>query len=99
MQIQSLQSRLEKRRIKVSKCAERWGKVFVWIQRSWLVFVCVLQLNVFVLPFSFQLFFEQYAEYDPFITTPEPSNPWIADSTEFWEQENSQLVQLNLSYR
>ncbi|CAM1292876.1 RGS7 (predicted) [Pycnogonum litorale] len=32
-------------------------------------------------------YFEQYQEYDPFITIPDPSNPWITDSTEFWELE------------
>jgi len=30
---------------------------------------------------------EQYAEFDPFITLCEPSNPWIMDSTELWELE------------
>jgi len=32
-------------------------------------------------------FFEQYQEYDAFLVTPEPSNPWISDSTDFWELE------------
>jgi len=30
---------------------------------------------------------EQYSEFDAFITLPEPSNPWISDNIEFWEQE------------
>lgn len=30
-------------------------------------------------------YFDQWAEYDAFITPPEPSNPWITDSTDFWE--------------
>ncbi|XP_029845738.1 regulator of G-protein signaling 7 isoform X1 [Ixodes scapularis] len=36
---------------------------------------------------SYLSYFEQYQEYDPFISTPEPSNPWISDSTDFWELE------------
>ncbi|TSL04185.1 Regulator of G-protein signaling 7 [Bagarius yarrelli] len=30
---------------------------------------------------------EQYIEYDPFITSPEPSNPWISDDNTLWELE------------
>ncbi|CAM1292875.1 RGS7 (predicted) [Pycnogonum litorale] len=37
--------------------------------------------------FRYVNYFEQYQEYDPFITIPDPSNPWITDSTEFWELE------------
>uniref|UniRef100_A0A8C1ZXA2 Regulator of G protein signaling 7b n=1 Tax=Cyprinus carpio TaxID=7962 RepID=A0A8C1ZXA2_CYPCA len=29
----------------------------------------------------------QYIEYDPFFTTPEPSNPWISDDVTSWELE------------
>uniref|UniRef100_A0A3B4EMI9 Regulator of G protein signaling 7a n=1 Tax=Pygocentrus nattereri TaxID=42514 RepID=A0A3B4EMI9_PYGNA len=32
---------------------------------------------------------EQYADYDPFLSTPDPSNPWISDDTTFWELEAS----------
>uniref|UniRef100_A0A8C1N221 Regulator of G protein signaling 7b n=1 Tax=Cyprinus carpio TaxID=7962 RepID=A0A8C1N221_CYPCA len=32
-------------------------------------------------------FSEQYIEYDPFFTTPEPSNPWISDDVTSWELE------------
>uniref|UniRef100_A0AAY4EPU2 Regulator of G-protein signaling 7 n=1 Tax=Denticeps clupeoides TaxID=299321 RepID=A0AAY4EPU2_9TELE len=32
---------------------------------------------------------EQYADYDPFLTIPEPSNPWVSDDTTFWELEAS----------
>ncbi|KTG05694.1 hypothetical protein cypCar_00047863 [Cyprinus carpio] len=32
-------------------------------------------------------FAEQYLEYDPFFTTPEPSNPWISDDVTSWELE------------
>ncbi|XP_074595111.1 regulator of G-protein signaling 7 isoform X2 [Brevipalpus obovatus] len=32
-------------------------------------------------------YFDQWVEYDPFITPSEPSNPWISDSTDFWESE------------
>ncbi|KAL8624384.1 hypothetical protein ACOMHN_012784 [Nucella lapillus] len=38
---------------------------------------------------SFIAYFQQYAEYDAFITSPDPSNPWIADSTETWDQERT----------
>ncbi|GAB6032314.1 Regulator of G-protein signaling 7 [Chamberlinius hualienensis] len=36
---------------------------------------------------SYINYFEQYQEYDPFLTTPEPTNPWISDNVEYWEQE------------
>uniref|UniRef100_A0AAY4ATS7 Regulator of G-protein signaling 7 n=1 Tax=Denticeps clupeoides TaxID=299321 RepID=A0AAY4ATS7_9TELE len=32
---------------------------------------------------------EQYMEYDPFLTSPDPSNPWISDDTTLWELEAS----------
>uniref|UniRef100_A0A8C6PYT8 Regulator of G protein signaling 7 n=1 Tax=Nothobranchius furzeri TaxID=105023 RepID=A0A8C6PYT8_NOTFU len=32
---------------------------------------------------------EQYVEYDPFLTPPDPSNPWITDDTTVWELEAS----------
>ena len=33
--------------------------------------------------------FEQYNELDPLISTPEPSNPWISDQTDYWDAEKS----------
>ncbi|RWS04446.1 Regulator of G-protein signaling 7-like protein, partial [Dinothrombium tinctorium] len=36
---------------------------------------------------SYCTYYEQWSEYDPFITLPEPTNPWINDSTDFWELE------------
>lgn len=41
---------------------------------------------------SFIGYFEQYNEYDCFLTAPEPSNPWISDSTEMWETEKQNKV-------
>ena len=38
---------------------------------------------------SYTNYFEQYIEFDPFLTQPDPSNPWIADSTDFWDMEKS----------
>ena len=35
---------------------------------------------------------EQYAEYDAFICTPDPSNPWITDDVTLWEQDKSLYV-------
>uniref|UniRef100_A0A8D3E3A9 Regulator of G protein signaling 7 n=1 Tax=Scophthalmus maximus TaxID=52904 RepID=A0A8D3E3A9_SCOMX len=32
---------------------------------------------------------EQYVEYDPFLTPPDPSNPWISDDATLWELEAS----------
>ncbi|KAJ8247992.1 hypothetical protein GJAV_G00236940 [Gymnothorax javanicus] len=32
---------------------------------------------------------EQYVEYDPFLTPPDPSNPWLSDDTTVWELEAS----------
>ncbi|CAE1328338.1 RGS [Acanthosepion pharaonis] len=38
---------------------------------------------------SFVAYYEQYAEFDAFITTPEPSNPWVSDNIEYWDQEKT----------
>lgn len=32
---------------------------------------------------------EQYVEYDAFVWSPEPSNPWITDDITLWEQDKS----------
>uniref|UniRef100_A0A672FVR6 Regulator of G protein signaling 6 n=1 Tax=Salarias fasciatus TaxID=181472 RepID=A0A672FVR6_SALFA len=32
---------------------------------------------------------EQYMDYDPFVTGPEPSNPWTADDPSLWDLESS----------
>ncbi|XP_062911667.1 regulator of G-protein signaling 7 isoform X1 [Mobula hypostoma] len=32
---------------------------------------------------------EQYMEFDPFLISPEPSNPWTSDDISFWELEAS----------
>ncbi|XP_064421287.1 regulator of G-protein signaling 6 [Latimeria chalumnae] len=32
---------------------------------------------------------EQYVEYDPLLTQPEPSNPWNTDDTTLWDLESS----------
>lgn len=41
---------------------------------------------------SYTNYFELYIEFDPFITPPDPVNPWISDSTEFWDMERSLWV-------
>uniref|UniRef100_A0A8C5PUD9 Regulator of G protein signaling 6 n=1 Tax=Leptobrachium leishanense TaxID=445787 RepID=A0A8C5PUD9_9ANUR len=38
---------------------------------------------------SFIAYSEQYMEYDPFLTPPDPSNPWISDDATFWDLEVS----------
>jgi regulator of G-protein signaling len=32
-------------------------------------------------------YFEQYSEFDYFLTTPDQPNPWQSDNTEFWDAE------------
>uniref|UniRef100_A0A8C7Y2R3 Regulator of G protein signaling 6 n=1 Tax=Oryzias sinensis TaxID=183150 RepID=A0A8C7Y2R3_9TELE len=32
---------------------------------------------------------EQFMDYDPFLTSPEPSNPWTSDDPTFWDLEAS----------
>uniref|UniRef100_A0AAX7T9X7 Regulator of G protein signaling 6 n=1 Tax=Astatotilapia calliptera TaxID=8154 RepID=A0AAX7T9X7_ASTCA len=46
---------------------------------------CVLLL----LCVSLIAYTEQYLEYDPFVTSPEPSNPWTSDDPTFWDLEAS----------
>nr|CAI5831544.1 unnamed protein product [Callosobruchus analis] len=36
---------------------------------------------------SFVTYYEQYLDYDSFFVQPEYSNPWISDTTEYWDQE------------
>ncbi|KAJ8308814.1 hypothetical protein KUTeg_013688 [Tegillarca granosa] len=38
---------------------------------------------------SYVAYYEQYAEYDAIISVPDPSNPWISDCIDFWEQEKT----------
>uniref|UniRef100_A0A669CSH9 Regulator of G protein signaling 7 n=1 Tax=Oreochromis niloticus TaxID=8128 RepID=A0A669CSH9_ORENI len=44
---------------------------------------------ILVLKNSLLGYTEQYLEYDPFLTPPDPSNPWISDDTTLWELEAS----------
>ena len=39
-------------------------------------------------------FYEQYVEYDPYVTCTEPPNPWISDTLDFWDQDKSGFVLL-----
>nr|XP_046154970.1 regulator of G-protein signaling 6-like [Oncorhynchus gorbuscha]XP_046154971.1 regulator of G-protein signaling 6-like [Oncorhynchus gorbuscha] len=38
---------------------------------------------------SLMSYTEQYQEYDPFVMSPEPSNPWTSDDLSFWDLEAS----------
>ncbi|XP_066550423.1 regulator of G-protein signaling 6 isoform X2 [Amia ocellicauda] len=38
---------------------------------------------------SLMTYTEQFLDYDPFVTIPEPSNPWITDDPTFWDLEAS----------
>uniref|UniRef100_A0A8C6PYC5 Regulator of G protein signaling 7 n=1 Tax=Nothobranchius furzeri TaxID=105023 RepID=A0A8C6PYC5_NOTFU len=57
----------------------------VMIQNHALQVFCV----VFTSNNSLLGYTEQYVEYDPFLTPPDPSNPWITDDTTVWELEAS----------
>jgi hypothetical protein len=53
-----------------------------------------LQITIFMvlddsgISFSRHLaYYEMYCEYDAFIIAPEPSNPWLSDSTDYWDTE------------
>uniref|UniRef100_A0A4W6C208 Regulator of G protein signaling 6 n=1 Tax=Lates calcarifer TaxID=8187 RepID=A0A4W6C208_LATCA len=49
------------------------------------LYVCVcVSLRVSLITYT-----EQYMEYDPFVTAPEPSNPWTSDDPSFWDLEAS----------
>lgn len=34
-------------------------------------------------------YYEQYSEFDYFLTTPEYPNPWQTDNTELWDVEKT----------
>uniref|UniRef100_A0A8C1YYT5 Regulator of G protein signaling 6 n=1 Tax=Cyprinus carpio TaxID=7962 RepID=A0A8C1YYT5_CYPCA len=36
---------------------------------------------------TLMIYTEQYLDYDPFVTLPDPANPWISDDVTFWELE------------
>ncbi|XP_068609535.1 regulator of G-protein signaling 6-like [Brachionichthys hirsutus] len=38
---------------------------------------------------SLMSYTEQYTEYDPFVTAPEPANPWASDDPSLWDLEAS----------
>ncbi|ESO12348.1 hypothetical protein HELRODRAFT_105287 [Helobdella robusta] len=38
---------------------------------------------------SYMSYYELYKEFDAFVTSLDPSNPWLSDSTELWEQETT----------
>uniref|UniRef100_A0AAQ4P5L1 Regulator of G protein signaling 6 n=1 Tax=Gasterosteus aculeatus aculeatus TaxID=481459 RepID=A0AAQ4P5L1_GASAC len=38
---------------------------------------------------SLMSYTEQFMEYDPFVSAPEPSNPWVSDDASFWDLEAS----------
>ncbi|XP_058843342.1 regulator of G-protein signaling 6 isoform X2 [Acipenser ruthenus] len=38
---------------------------------------------------SLMTYTEQFLDFDPFLTMPDPSNPWISDDITFWELEAS----------
>ncbi|KAH3854989.1 hypothetical protein DPMN_097549, partial [Dreissena polymorpha] len=38
---------------------------------------------------SYVSYYEQYAEYDAFCTPADPTNPWITDSPEYWDQDKT----------
>lgn len=48
-----------------------------------------------MLHFSLVSYYEQYYEFDGFITNSEWANPWLTDNTELWDAEkNSRDVPL-----
>jgi len=57
-----------------------------------LLLLLLLSVSLLIARCSCMAYFEQYAEYDPFITPPECFSPWISDTTEFWEQEATLYV-------
>lgn len=36
---------------------------------------------------SLMSYTDQFVEYDPLVSSVEPSNPWISDDTTFWDLE------------
>lgn len=58
---------------------------------SWVIDSCLLASHISSVVFfslcSLLGYTEQYLEYDPFLTPPDPSNPWISDDTTLWELE------------
>jgi regulator of G-protein signaling len=81
-EIDFLKRRLERRYVKTSKVSERYFSLSLFLS-------LFLFLITFTYNFSYTNFYEQYIEFDPFITPSDPSNPWVNDSTEFWDMEKS----------
>uniref|UniRef100_A0A8C1SU05 Regulator of G protein signaling 7a n=1 Tax=Cyprinus carpio TaxID=7962 RepID=A0A8C1SU05_CYPCA len=49
----------------------------------------VFEFKFLSVRFDNLIYTEQYSDYDPFLSTPDPSNPWISDDTTLWEMEAS----------
>ncbi|TWW68728.1 Regulator of G-protein signaling 6 [Takifugu flavidus] len=93
-----LNAQLDRHCLKMSKVAESWS--IIDPKRSPLAPLLLLMRQS-----SFELepltplngrwfgtlisYTEQYIEYDPFVTTPELSNPWLSDDPSLWELEAS----------
>ena len=69
-----------------------YGAVKSYETRHCYIDVIWLQVLVVMWRCSCISYFEQFCEYDPFITPPECFSPWISDTTEFWEQETTLYV-------
>lgn len=59
----------------------------MFVNPYWLLY-CFISI-VSILLRSYIAYYEQYSEFDAFITTPDPSNPWVSDNTEFWDYEKT----------
>lgn len=65
---------------------------YIYLSFLYIYNICIYRLINTCDIFSLIGYFEQYMEYDPFLTQPELTNPWISDSPEMWEQEKLAYV-------
>uniref|UniRef100_A0A8K9WRB5 Regulator of G protein signaling 6 n=1 Tax=Oncorhynchus mykiss TaxID=8022 RepID=A0A8K9WRB5_ONCMY len=84
--------RVKKVRTGRTRFTRLWPELLGWCS-GWIVFLnsqldrhCI---KVSKVAESLMSYTEQYQEYDPFVMSPEPSNPWTSDDLSFWDLEAS----------
>lgn len=88
--------KLERRTIKVSKAAESWVS-HLNLPPDYLNFG--QSTHRFSSPCRLISYYEQYSEFDYFLTSPELPNPWQTDNTELWDMEKTRSVHIFLDSR
>lgn len=89
--ITAMRLKLDRRNIKLSKIADTLVSVNCY-NNMYMTEVHLSPLLIIQIFKRYITYFEQYAEYDPFFTPPEFSNPWLLDNVEVWDCDKHSCV-------